>query len=372
MNAYIPARLLKTQNVVWTIAFWFIGGGILGFHLTEPETDWSRAIQWVIMFVVTPGSDFEPTNPLSAWFQSLYGIVNFGLLSLALSTIIIPPMLKVWSARTDGTGKYHGYRGHLIVDAIDWEKVWSIVRELQNGSPTKEVQLVIVSNTLEEMPIELHKLGVRYVKGNLRAKATYERAGIAHARAAIICSSDYQDPDKGDASSSAYVELIERYRSEIVTVAEIILARNEDLFLRGDGHVFFDPTMLGAVALSLRHAVGSAPVCINFEQMRSSGELVDEDQESELRQQLQLAGVITSDSGIPVRIILPTDLNDPSASDLMAHTKAMRSGEQVEVVIPVCLSVESVDLFEDWPLAVCVDQIMAQALVAELRERDVI
>lgn len=343
--------------LLW-IAIGFFGFGIVGFHLTEPQTSWGRAIQWVIMFVMTPGSDFEPTNPTSAWFQSVYAVVNFLALTLALSTIVIPPMLSWWGSRLDGSGSCRRQRGHLIIDAIDWEKARSIVEVLQQEKQSGVVRLVVVSETLDDLPIDLYKLGVRFVKGNLRSRETYTRAGLEHAKGAILCASDYNNPEIGDATTSAYVWLIEEYRRDVVTAAEVVVEDHAHLFNMADHAIVFDPTVLNNVASQVAAQLDGRAGNIIYKAF-------DEAQADEFERQLLQCGVVQEDSGVVVHVLLPVDLNDPKISDLRVFTEARQIADGL--VVPVYLSIESRDLFSCWEdTAVCADQVMAQALVAAL------
>jgi len=297
-----------------------------------------------------------------SWLETFYLIASF-LFMLCLAALIVDAFFLWRKREKDGTGSYRWRRGHLIVNAIDWEKVQSIVEELRRRG--QKTDLVVISETLEELPRDLFRLGVRFVKGSLRRRETYLRAGLKRAKVAFICSGDYNDPNIGDASTSACTNLIERHRSDVVTAAEVVVKGNNDLFSLADHVVPFDPTYLKVVARKISERLKGRPAKISVvSRVVAEGEpegAYDEAQNAELMRQLKAAGVVLNDDGVLVRILLPSDLNEPLEADVITHARMLRATE--EIVVPVYLSIESRDLFDECDKAVCVDEVMAQSLV---------
>lgn len=349
-------------------AFFVVGVG--GLLVTEPEVDWTRGVQWVIKYMVTQDSDLEPTSAASRWFQVFFGVMNFVLLTLALSTIVIPPILGWWESRVNGRGAVStldclGKRLFMVVGPVDWEKVESLMDEmaLQNLGGSF---VVVVSDDekLPNLPDPLLKKGTGFVRGNLRDPETFKRAGLAGATGAFVCASSYDKPEM-DAKTAAITAIIEGLRPGIVTVAEQVSRNNDDLFTgRGfavDATVAFDPETLKAVARQVAEHAVEKRVSVEFK-------AIDAAQQTELDIQLAEAGVVDCGDGDAIHVILPSSLDDTS-SDYNVWAKLRRAEAAGDLAAALFLSVKSEGLFANNPNALCADRIMARALVAAMREK---
>lgn len=342
----------------------YLALGALGYVLTEPGTGFGRGIRWAMVVLTTLGTDAPPTNRVSAWFQVGYAVLTFLGVSLALSTVVIPPILHWWDSRVNGLATVRWWQCwrrqvFLLVDPVDWEKAESVLAEL--GKQFRGSHVVVVSNDGKFPNLPGHLLGkVAYVKGNLRDPLTYQRAGMGRATGAFICSSSYDDPGS-DHRTAAIVSVIEGLRPEIITVAEQVSRTNDDLFkprmgFAVDATVAFDE-------ITLREVAGLVGKIFRISSVDTSG-VIDEFQRKELDRQLQAAGVLeTGSDGAKVRVILPKSLDDTDAD--YAVWAELRRVEGLAVAL--YLSIKSEGLFSGMTNAVCADRVVAEALVAEMR-----
>lgn len=321
------------------------------------DINFSSAMIWSFqcMFKFV-GESIAPTSSPSAVFQACFKFWG-GLYLLFLGAFVMPPFLRAYNAQREGKIRLRPKKrvdDILLVDPVDWEKVRSVFNELRKNR--KQFRLIVVSDTLPNVPLNLEaEEQIVFIKGNLRAEETYQRAGIDWAKCAIICASTYNNPDVADAKSAATTLLIERYRSEIRTVVEVVSQKNQDLFIgdnAADALVFFDPTTLGEISRLVAEAAQGKEVKVLVNTF-------DADQKVELEAQLAAAGLVQSDDGMQVKIVLPSDMDNPSQSDMLAVAQVRRATE--EAVVVLYLSVESKDLFPR--MAICADQVMARALV---------
>jgi hypothetical protein len=345
-----------------------IAAGIFGLKFVEPTATWPDAARWTIMAFATFGVDmFPPTNSSSSWFQAIFLLASFVQTGFLL-TIVIPLFSEWWEAPKKGLAEAKHRQGvplYLLVGPVDWEKVESVFREMQQTLGHVHL-VVVVSETLTEIPVHLQKLGIQFVNGSLRRIETYQRAGLKHATGAFVCSASYNTPD-ADINTAAIVSLVERFRSAVHTVAEMVSRDNADLFSGTHGvneSVTFDPLTLAAVARMVAERLQgrAAKIVANT---------IDEAQRAELDRQLAAAGVVQSEDGVAARIILPDDLDNPSGtaehpigSDVKVWAALMRATEEV-VVVMYC-SIVSDDMFSGHSNVVCADRIMAQELVKAL------
>jgi hypothetical protein len=347
----------------------YLALGALGYVLTEPGAGFGRGVRWALVVLTTLGTDVPPTNQVSAWFQVGYAVLTFMLVSLALSTVVIPPILHWWDARVNGLAtmrwwQYWRKKLFLLVDPVDWEKAESVIDELDRQFQGNFVVVVSNDGTFPNLPG--HLLGkVVYVKGNLRDPLTYRRAGLDRAAGAFICSSSYDDP-ASDLRTAAIVSVIEGLRPEIITVAEQVSHANDDLFKARDGFsvdatVVFDRATLQTIAERLARLVGNRRVGV------VNANTVDDLQQSELELQLEAAGMsVVGDGETDPLIVLPSTLDD-TAADFGVWSSFGRAETAGKVVVALYLSIKSEGLFAGRLNAVCADRVMAQALVAEMR-----
>lgn len=362
----------------------YFGCGVVGYHLTHPESTWAAAVVWTIVFIVTPGPNDVPADLSWGWFQAGFGVLTFIALTTALSTVIIPPVLRWWESFHSGAGKmywwwYPGRPVYMVVNPVDWEKAESVWQELVAVLPSALV--VVISETLPPIPGYLRRAGVSFVKGNLRDPDTYRRAGINHAVGACVCAASYTKPER-DVIAAGIVQVIEMLRSdvrtvaEIVTVSEVVSRSNEDLFTTDDfacDHlVVFDIITLGAVAACIR-SKGSVHMCVMPNTVDSTQVVtpgtVDEAQAEEFARQLAEAGVEHGASHLQqAHVILPMDMDDTGLDfNVLAAYRRAPAGVMVTALY---LSVKSEGLFEHVPNAICADRFMAKALVGALLGRD--
>lgn len=347
----------------------FFAVGVIGLQIAEPGVGWARGVQWVIGYMVTQDSDLEPTSAVSRWFQVGFGVMNFVLLTLSLSTIVIPPILGWWESRINGRGSISrwdclGKRLFLVVGPVDWEKVESLMDEMARQNLGDSLVVVVSDDEkFPNLPDPLLKKGVGFVRGNLRDHETYARAGINYAAGVYVCASSYDGPAQ-DAKGAAIVAVIEGLRPEIITIAELVSCENDDLFRgRGfsvDATVAFDPETLKAIAQRVADVARGGRISVEFS-------AIDDAQASELNAKLAEAGVIDCGDGNVIRIILPVTLDDTSADYAVWATlqRAEAAGEQA---VALFLSIKSEGLFAGNPNASCADRVMAMALVAAMSE----
>ena len=356
----------RIMPVVSAILAAFLGGTV-GLKLLEPMVDWGTAVLWSLSALFTFSFDvYPPTSELSKTFQVLFLCISTLVIGVFF-TVILPPFIRWWEAPRLGQSRVRTFLWspplYLIVNPVDWEKVESVYEEMKQY--LSRFRLVVVSEKLAEIPLSFGFRGVELVRGSLRSLTTYERSGLDHAVGAFICTPAYNNPD-AEKIVAVVLSLIERYRPQVRTVAEFATRKGMSL-ARGPGFeadavVCFDPTILNAAVNILSKLVLKR--LLPDKKMNLQANPYDTDQAGELNHQLNLVGVEQSANGIPVQLLLPTNMDSPEESDARAYTDWL--GCQRSLVVICYLSVVSDALFADIPNAFCADRVMAQALVKSM------
>jgi voltage-gated potassium channel len=171
--------------------------GFVYFELpANPELSWADGLWYTVVTMTTVGyGDFFPKTMGGRLLVGLpvmaFGI---GLLGYALS-VVAAALITSKSREIKGMSSFD-LKDHLVVfNFPGLAKVERILEELAlDPSFGRSVPTVFVDEFLDELPPELQKRGIHYVRGNPARDETLSRAGIGHARHAVILCRNPGDP----------------------------------------------------------------------------------------------------------------------------------------------------------------------------------
>jgi voltage-gated potassium channel len=155
-------------------------------------------------------------------------VFGIGLLGYALS-VIAATLITSKSKEVKGMSSFE-LENHLVIfNFAGLAKIIRIIEELfLDHAFGKSTPVLLVDELLDELPAELQKRGVRYVRGNPVRDETLTRASIDHARHAIILCRDPGDPTS-DNLNVAIALAIEGRSHKVNTVVECVDQASEEL-----------------------------------------------------------------------------------------------------------------------------------------------
>ncbi len=205
--------------------------GFLYFELpSNPDLGWWDSLWYTIVTIATVGyGDFFPKSFggrfLVGWPIMVFGI---GLLGYALS-MVAAALVTSKTKEIKGMSAFK-LSGHLVVfNFAGLAKIERILEELSLGLATGCLtQVVLVDEFLEELPTELQKRNVHYIRGNPVRDETLQRAGIDKASHAIVLTRNQADPGSDNLNVAIALAIEGRCR-QVNTVVECIDPASEEL-----------------------------------------------------------------------------------------------------------------------------------------------
>lgn len=205
--------------------------GFLYFELPDnPQLGWLDGLWYSVVTITTVGyGDFFPKSTGGRFLVAVplmfFGIGLLGyVLSVAASALV--------QAKTK---ELHGMaelklKDHLVIfNYPSLAKVERLLSELQaDRGFGKGRDIVLVDEDTSELPPELHRRGLFFVRGNPSRDETLSRACIDRCAYAIILSRRPGDPHSDD-QNVAITLAIERRAPEVVTIVECVDFATQEL-----------------------------------------------------------------------------------------------------------------------------------------------
>lgn len=223
-RALITKRSQALKVVLLTVMLVaFSSSGFMYFELADkPDLAWADALWWSIVTMTTVGyGDFFPTTTGGRYLigipTMLFGISILGYLLSTLATFLIEERSKELKGMSELDLRDH----ILLIHYPGVARVSAVLAELGNDPKTANAAVVLIDADLDELPEQLAREGLRYVRGDASKESTLDRACYREARFAIVLSRDPNDPSTDNANLAAALTL-EHLNPSIFTVAECI------------------------------------------------------------------------------------------------------------------------------------------------------
>jgi len=205
--------------------------GFVYFELQgNPELTWTDGLWYTLVTMTTVGyGDFFPRTAggrfLVGWPIMFFGI---GILGYALS-VIAAAMVTSKTKELKGMASFT-FSNHLVLfNFPGLAKVERVLEELSlDPAFGKSVPVILIDEHLEELPQELLKRNMHFVRGNPTRDETLSRASIDRARHAVVLSRDPGDPASDNLNVSIAIA-IEGRCQRVNTVIECIAPAAEEL-----------------------------------------------------------------------------------------------------------------------------------------------
>jgi len=220
---------------VFVLLLWYTSSGFLYFELPgKPDLNWLDALWWSLVTMATVGyGDVFPVTPGGRYLVGVpamvFGIGFLGYLISEIAGTILETRSRRLKGMIDITAKNHV----LIVNYNQIDQVLKLVRELKADPLTRDRDICLIDDTLDELPAELHARGVLFLRGDPTRQEILRRANVAGASHAIVLVKDPADVHSDD-RNLAVTLVIESLNPRLFSVVEAVSAEKiEQLRLAG-------------------------------------------------------------------------------------------------------------------------------------------
>ncbi len=224
-----PARV----GVLMVAVLCYSTTGYMFFEIqNKPETTWLEALWWSVVTMTTVGyGDMFPETVGGRIFVAIPTmIIGIGLLGFVLS-VVATALIEARTNQLRGLTRVR-MKDHIIIcNYPSHHRVEDLVDQIRSDDDTHSAGIVLVDADLEELPGDLAKKGLQYVRGNPAKADTLQRADIEHARGALVLARNPMDA-RADHTSLAILLGIETIKRDVFTVAELVDNNNREFFER--------------------------------------------------------------------------------------------------------------------------------------------
>lgn len=230
-------QLRKSLGVVvfFGAVFAYATTGFMYFeHQAKPDLTWNDSAWWAIVTMTTVGyGDYFPETTAGRIYVGVpvmvVGVSLLGYFLSLLAALIMEHKLK----ESRGAAQMQ-FSDHIIICHYNsLESILQLVRELRADAMTANAPIVLIDESLEELPELLSRENVHFVRGNPAREATLEQGNFRNCKH-LLLQVDIRNLENSDTRNLTVALTIKRLCPEIHTVVHCVEPDNMVFFKHAD------------------------------------------------------------------------------------------------------------------------------------------
>jgi len=222
--------LVVALNVLFGLAFYVAERG------AQPDLTFADGIWWAMVTMTTVGyGDLSPVTPIGRYLVAYPTfLIGIGVVAYMVG-VIADTVIQHFTRKRRGLMQIESTGHVLICNYPNEDRVLQLLDELRAEDRYKNVDIVLVTEALEELPEALQARGIAFVHGDPAREETLQRANVNAADGVFILPAIVGDPD-ADFKSYAIASLVEFVEREtnrqIKTIVEVVRRENIKMLQR--------------------------------------------------------------------------------------------------------------------------------------------
>lgn len=230
-NVVVHPPMLLRGTILLAAILLYGTTGFLYFELPgNPDLTWQDALWYCLVTLTTVGyGDFFPKTNAGRYLVGVpLLLLGIGLLGFMLS-VVATTLITARNRELKGMSQAKFTKHVIVIHFPGVAKLLRLMDELRHDPAIgQDAQFVLIDRELEELPPELAKRNVHYVRGDATRDDTLMRANVDQASHAIVLSRRPGDPES-DPHNVTVTLAIEARTRNVNTVVECVDPACEEL-----------------------------------------------------------------------------------------------------------------------------------------------
>ncbi|MCK5015980.1 MAG: two pore domain potassium channel family protein [Candidatus Peribacteraceae bacterium] len=227
IQRYKTNRIISNLCNIISLFFLFFIAHFIGFHFFE-NVSWNESFWQTWQTFTTVGYGNRPAETVGGrWITMLFGTMGIAYLGVLFSAYFD---YKQYKREMKRSGRMKNpYKGYVLFNMPEIHTLRTLINEIRHDDP--DVGICIVDDRIDALPTELDSMKkVRFVRGSVLSKQTYELAGVAESIAVVVFPTDSTN-SSADGITKTTVDLLERFIGNGTRIIHVIVdPQNEWLF----------------------------------------------------------------------------------------------------------------------------------------------
>ncbi|MCK5016466.1 MAG: two pore domain potassium channel family protein [Candidatus Peribacteraceae bacterium] len=227
IERYKTNRIIANLCNIVCLFFLFFIVHFIGFKFFE-VVSWNESLWQTWQTFTTVGYGNRPAETIEGrWITMLFGTMGIAYLGVLFSAYFDYRQFKREQKRSGRMKNPH--EGYVIFNMPEIHTLRTLIKEIRHDDPN--IGICVVDDRIESLPTELDVMKkVRFVKGSVLSKETYELAGVGNSIAVVVFPTD-STSSTSDGVTKTTIDLLERFIGNGTRIIHVIVdPENEWLF----------------------------------------------------------------------------------------------------------------------------------------------